>query len=309
MITNQQFNKEEDEIDLKELFLTIWKHKIKIILFSFIITLFSIFYAMSKPNNYTSSTTLIPQGETKQSLGGLGALAGIAGIDISGGSQINIGTSLQTILNDFTFQEKIITKYNLINKLKIDINNLVFPFNNDTFYNLLNKKDSSNNVIDIDINELKYNAFIKIKSIIKITTDKKSGIIQISSEHPDRFLAKELVKIYLIELTSQLRTIEMSNVNKKLEYYNNELARIQDINIKEQLSKIISGLVQKRVLSMANTYYNVTQFTLPQVAYIKDKTGPKRALIVIVSFITSLILGIFFVFLLEFIKRQKTKKI
>jgi len=307
MIANQNINRDEDEIDLKELFLTIWKHKIKIILFSFVITIFSILFAMSKPNSYISSTTLIPQGQAKQSLGGLGALAGIAGIDIGGGSQIDIGTSLQTILNDFTFQDKIITKYNLINKLKIDINHLVFPFNNDTFYNLLNKKDTSTK--KIDINELKYNAFIKIKSIIKITTDKKSGIIKISSEHPDRFLAKELVQIYLIELTSQLRTIEMSNVNKKLEYYNNELSRTQDINIKEQLSKIISGLVQKKVLSKANTFYNVTQFTLPQVAYIKDKSKPKRALIVIVSFITSIIMGIFLVFLLEFIRREKPEKV
>ncbi len=46
----------------------------------------------------------------------------------------------------------------------------------------------------------------------------------------------------------------------------------------------------------------VKQLTKPQVAYIKDKAGPKRALIIIVAFITSIILGIFFIFFREFIK-------
>ena len=42
-----------------------------------------------------------------------------------------------------------------------------------------------------------------------------------------------------------------------------------------------------------------------EFTYIKEKTEPKRALILVVSFVTSLILGIFMAFFLEFIKSNK----
>jgi uncharacterized protein involved in exopolysaccharide biosynthesis len=42
----------------------------------------------------------------------------------------------------------------------------------------------------------------------------------------------------------------------------------------------------------------------PYVPDIKDKVGPKRSLIVVVAFITSFILAIFLVFLIEFIRGE-----
>jgi capsular polysaccharide biosynthesis protein len=63
--------------------------------------------------------------------------------------------------------------------------------------------------------------------------------------------------------------------------------------------------MQKRVFSQANDYYFVSKLVDSRVAYIKEKTKPKRALILVVSFVTSIILGIFMVFFYEFIKGNK----
>jgi LPS O-antigen subunit length determinant protein (WzzB/FepE family) len=52
----------------------------------------------------------------------------------------------------------------------------------------------------------------------------------------------------------------------------------------------------------------VKQLTKPEVPYVKDKAEPKRALIVIVAFITSIILGIFLVFFREFLKSNKEEE-
>ena len=67
---------------------------------------------------------------------------------------------------------------------------------------------------------------------------------------------------------------------------------------------MISSLIQKKVLAQSNRYYNVQPVVMPSVANIMDKTKPKRGLILIVALITSMILGIFGVFFIEFLKNS-----
>jgi len=141
--------------------------------------------------------------------------------------------------------------------------------------------------------------------MISVTSDKESGIITLQVESPDRYLAKELVEIYLTELTNYLREMDMSNIQTQIDYYMSEIENVDEISMKDQLGQLASALIQKKVLSKANKYYNVKQLIKPQVAYIKDKTKPKRALVVIVAFITSLILGVFGVFFIEFLKQER----
>lgn len=298
---------QEDEIDLKELFGTIAKNRYKIVLFTFVATLLSVIYTLSLPNSYTSSTILTLQTKSKSSLSGLGALAGMAGIDIGGsGSGVDPSVSMQMILNDYTFQAYMIEKYDLVNRLQTPKENLVFALGYsgifDLFRSSVDVKDEER-----DIKEEIFNAYKNLTKIISLQTDQKSGVITLQAEYHDRFLAKEIVEIYLLELTSHLRTIEMQDVQKQIDYYNNELRNTLELSLKEQLSGIISGLVQKKVLSLASEFYNVAQLTKPQVAYVKDKTKPKRALIVVVSFVTSFILAIFIVFFREFLSSQKSE--
>jgi uncharacterized protein involved in exopolysaccharide biosynthesis len=301
-ITNMQ-KIEEDEIDLKELFSTIWSGKYKIAFFTFIITSLTIVYTLSIPNSYKSSVNLIPQTQAKSSLGGLGALAGIAGISLGGSGQMSADTSFNIILKDFAFEKNIIKKYNLIEKLIPNEKNLVFALGYDKVYKFLNDKSKKEEQKPQE--ELLYDAYKTLIKMISISADKKSGMINLSAESTDRFLAKELVTIYLKELTTHLRKIEMQDVQKQIVYYNTELDNCEDLSMKEQLGQLASGLVQKKVLSKANEFYNVKRLTLPQVAYIKDKSKPKRGLIVVVSFITSIILAIFMLFFMQFLKKDK----
>lgn len=294
---------EEDEIDLRELFNTILKNKFKIIAITFIITSLTIAYTLTIPNSYKSSIILAPQEQSKgTSLGGLSALAGIAGVDL-GGSSMDAYNSMNTILNDNSFQKMVIEKHNLVEKLtpKSMDKNLVFALGIRSLYDLL-KSDNKNKKSK---EELVFNTIKKLKKVVSLSSDKKSGAITMSVELNDRFLAKELLEIYLEESTTFLQTLDMKDINKKLSYYKKELSNINDIELKLQISQLISSLIQKKVLSSASEYYNVKVMTKPQVAFIKDKSKPKRSLIVVVSFVTSIILSIFLVFFLEFIKKDE----
>ena len=156
--------------------------------------------------------------------------------------------------------------------------------------------------------EIVFDTIKKLKKIVSLSSDKKSGAIILSIELQDRFLAEKLLKIYLAETTTYLRKLDMQDINKKLKYYKNELSNISDIELKTQISQLISSLIQKKVLSSASEYYNVRLMTKPYVPFIKDKSKPKRALIVIVAFITSIILSIFGVFFFEFLRNEEKKR-
>jgi len=301
---------QEDEIDLRELFNTILKYKYKILFFTIIITALTIVYTMSIPNSYKSEVILSPQGQSKSnSLGGLGALAGLAGVSLGGSSSMDAFSSLNTIINNNTFNKMMIKKYDLINKLSINNidKNLVFAMSNRIFYDLLN-----NNKIDEHINindeDRIYSTIQSLKGMINLSQDKKTSSITLSVNSKDRFLAKELLELYLKESTTQLEKLDMQDLEKKLKYYKEELSNTQDIELRTQLSQLVSSLMQKKVLSKASEYYNVRKITQAEVAYIKDKTKPKRGLIVVVSFITSLILAIFMVFFIEFLRGNKEEK-
>jgi len=140
-----------------------------------------------------------------------------------------------------------------------------------------------------------------------LSQDKKSSLITLSATFYDRTFSKELVDIYLKEMIKKIKDTDMKEIKKQIYYYKKELSSTSDVSLKEQLSKSISALMQKEVFSNANEYYFVKEIVGSKVAYIKDKAKPKRALILVVAFITSFILAVFGVFFYEFIKNSDDK--
>lgn len=295
---------DEDEIDLRELFITIKKYLKEIFLFVGIVVSITLMYVLSLPNSYQTSTVLAPQSQGKSSLGGLSALAGMAGIDIGGSSDVSTADYLSTILKDYNFNVMIIKKYDLINKIDGDDKNFVFALGFRGLYDLFHfdkSADTQNEEAQL------FNTYKKLDTIISFSADKKSGMINLSATSPDRILAKELVEIYLAEVTSHLRTIDMQDTDQKIAFYRDEMAKKDDVELKKNLATLVSSLIQKSVLAKSSEYYLVKPITKPEMANIKDKTKPKRALILIVSFVTAFILGIFAVFFYEFIKNTKNE--
>lgn len=298
--TNDQYIEDEEEIDLRELFNTILRYKYKIAMFSFGILIITLIYVLSIPNSYKSEIILSPQGDSKSAGGGLASLASLAGVSLGGADSKDPFTMMKTTLKDYEFNKNIIEKYNLIEKFE-NPQNLVFALGLDTFYSAP-KKDIEKK---ISIDEKIYNTNQVLAKTLNISSEKASGLITLSAEYTDRFFAKELVDIYLEELINKIKLQDMKEIDKQIEYYNKELNSTYDVSLKEQLSKSLSALMQKRVFSLANDHYFVSKLTDSRVSFVKEKTTPKRALILVVSFVTSIILGIFMVFFIEFIKSNK----
>ena len=308
---NQENNNiiQEDEIDLRELARTIAKHKKKLLVFAFLTTFLTILFTLSRPNIYSSQVVLISQDQSQSPTGGLSALAGMAGVDLGINNSLSADQAYQLYLNDYQWMRNFLLQTKLVDEInKKDADQRYhFALGYDSIYKLTHK--SADSTSDEDKEKLLFDTYQKVTKTLSIASDKKTSAITISYNDPDPVLAQHIVSEFLRYASTSLRKNDFSDIDKKLSYYNIELQKTNDLALKTQLSQSMSGLIQKKVLAQASDYYNVKIITPASVAYEKDKVGPKRGLIVVVSFITSLILGIFGIFFLEFIRKEESELI
>ena len=302
---------QEDEIDLKELFGTIWKNKFLIAAFTFIVTSLTIVYCVSLPNKYKSSIIFQAQGgDGKSNLGGLSSLAGLAGISMGGSSGENLGPKIELLVKDFVFNEKIVKKYKIdeiVNSDDFD-KDFVFTAGYRGIYDLFNGEKKGGEEPKTKEELIKDTVKMLTKGVINFSISKKEGFFTLEAEHSNKDFAKKMVDIYLKELVAELKNRDMETLEKKLSFYQEELAKTSDLELKGQLSEQIGTLLKKKVLSNVNELYLFELIIDSRVPYDDEKSGPKRALIVVVSFVTSIILGIFGVFFREFLQDSEEEK-
>ena len=303
---------QEDEIDLRELWVTLLKYKYKIVIFTIVVTFFGLVYTLSLPNSYKSYTLLAPQETKTPSIAGeLAAM--MSGISYGAGN-LDAFTSLKAILSDYSFNKAVIEKNGLVERINTTTKekNYLFAFGYDGVYSLLHPSDEiehdEHDEHDKDgrISEQKlFNAYRYLQGMLSISSDKKTSLITLSATSNDRFFAKEIVEIYLVALTEHLEEMEIIDATNKIKFYKQELASTKNIELRKEISSLISALVQKRVLSSANEYYIVSQMIAPRVAFASEKTGPNRKLMLIIIAMMSLMLGVFSAFLKEFIGKSR----
>jgi uncharacterized protein involved in exopolysaccharide biosynthesis len=299
---------EEDEIDLRELWQTILKGKKIIAIVTSVIVTLTLIYALKLPNVYKSQAILIPTESKGGSLGGLGGLAAMAGVSLGGGGSMTPDTAFSALLNDYNFMKKFVVDNGFVehyNNSDVD-KNYVFAFGYRGVYELFKSTPAEDE--NVDKEQLVYNTIKTIKNNLSISSDKKTGLITVSYSDSDREFAPVVVNAFLKDSSKYLIENNLRIIENKLKYFEKEMAKVDSYELKKSMSDMISSILQERVMTQSKVYYKSDLLTAPYVAYVKDKTKPKRGLILVVSFITSIILGVFLVFFLEFIKGNKEEE-
>lgn len=298
---------EEDEIDLRELFATIWNAKKFIAIFSFVVVFLTLIYALSKPNVYTVSSILVPTDAKQSSGGGLGGLAALAGVSIGGG-EVTPDIAYNTLLNDQGTMRELIKESNLTDLILEDhSNNYYFALGYRGIFDMFHSSSDEENSRSED--EKIFNAYKALKGMISVSSDKKTGMITLSVSDADMHFAKKVLLLFLDKASKILIQKDLDNINEKLAYYEKVSTKEHDLVVKQQLSSQMTALIQSKVTLLSSPYYKVKKLTEPVLPYYKDKTKPKRGLIMVVSFVTSIILAIFIVFFMEFIKNSRKEEL
>ncbi|MFW2601999.1 Wzz/FepE/Etk N-terminal domain-containing protein [Aliarcobacter butzleri] len=308
---------QEDEIDLKELFKTLWKYKIFILVFTFITTILSIIYVSLKTPTY-QVTALVELGSYKTE----------SDQDVIIDNADNLSKKLTTIFIDL--------RKNLENK-NFEITKIVTVKGMKNFIEISSEASSNTQAIEglnevIEhiksehtklLDDVKEKNEFDLKNIslnIKnIEDDKLKNIEKKIELYQQNILNLEEQMLSVTETLKNLNKLEPSiSALKLMEKRDISNAIISNksnlydlIEEKENLINIeINKLLdRKKILETLSLPHNLKNSEVVGSILVNEyPIKPKKSLIVVVSFVTGFILSIFLVFFIQFVNNMKKEE-
>jgi len=281
---------EEDEIDLVELWHIIWKRRRLITTLVIFVTLTTIAVSLLMKNIYRSEAVILPlESSPAGKLGEFAGLAAIAGMSLPVSSTT---AEIKARLSSRMLYARIIQKYSLLP--------LLFPDKWDPRKHCW-KNPENHPTIEDGIRSLR-------QSLVHVSVDRKTESITISVDFPDPQVASRLVQYILKELREIMARDAEARAERTLRELERTLPRVADPLIQQKIYTLMAQQIETISLAKATESFAFKVIDPPRVPDKKYK--PKRALMTAVAFVSSLFLGIFLAFFLEYIEnvRQRSSK-
>ncbi|MGR5306681.1 Wzz/FepE/Etk N-terminal domain-containing protein [Vibrio mediterranei] len=301
----------DDEIDLKELFLALWKGKWVILATTFVFAVGAVIFAISQPNTYKADTLLAPaessgQGGLAKVAGQLGGLAALAGVNLGGGESSQTELAVQ-VMKSRQFVDHFIKKHDLlvpimaVKEWDANSNTLVL---NDEMY------DESNNKWLREPKGLRgaepsaqeaYDVFIK--NMFSVIQDKESGLYTVSIEHFSPFLAQQWTTWLVEDINKVMRDRVIAESTQNLEYLAEQLTKTSVAEMQNAFYKIMEEQTKSLMLAEVQDEFI---FKVVDPAVVPElKAGPKRSLICILGTLLGGMLGVMMALILFFVRKSK----
>ena len=291
-----------DEIDLVEVLKKVYVEKKLIIKYSIISAFVGVVFALLQPNQYTSSTTFIPQLNSEVNSGGssLSGLASLAGINL-GGMEASSGlppslypqvvesvpfrldllsTKIQFNDNELTLREYFIEhkkSFDLIGTIKkytIGLPSLIIQF-----FNKEIKPISKSSLIYVS--EEDQLLFDSLSNLLALSINQKEGFITMSFTDKNNRIAAQIVKIAQTQLQKKIIEFKIKSSKELLDFtveqYNEKKLNFEILQDKRAIFvdeniNISSSLFQNklnRIESELSIAQNVVQQLATQVEQAK----------------------------------------
>jgi hypothetical protein len=305
-----QNNELNDEIDLRDLFFTLWRGKIYIILISIISVFLASFYLQSAERKYSVEYNVKPVSETKNSpaLSGLGGFASLAGIQLptSSDTDFNIFKELITApeVSEIIFENKKIIREIFRTEWDETSNNYSRPPKSkiQIFASNIKKVLTGN----IDVNYMPPNPrrlAIFINKNIKIGEDKVTGFLKFTSEtsKPELMLSLIIEATKASDMIMRQRYIGFST--EPLVFYKDKLRTARSREHREALAELIGKEEEKLMFASKGKHFIAEPYMNPTISLYP--TAPKPILILAFSLVLGLFLGAAFVLVRHTIKKDR----
>ena len=299
----------DDEINLRELFTVLWVGKIKIIAITAMFAIMSVFYALSVPNQYKASVSLVP---AQQQSGGIsGALAQLGGIASLAGVSLGSGDSsesqiAQRIMQSWSFIDDFIKSNNLeidifaaegwdraSGKLNIDED----LYNSGTTQWLV--KNEETNKVGMPSS---WRLFETFTEILSVSEDKKTGLVSMSIEYYSPQIAKQWLDMYISAINKHMQERQMAKVTRNIEYLEAQIAKTTIAEMQEVFYTIIEEQTKNKMVAEASPEYAFVAVSPSMVP--EEKSQPKRALICILGTLLGGMLSVLLVLIMHYTKKS-----
>ncbi|MEI8635516.1 GNVR domain-containing protein [Vibrio coralliilyticus] len=279
-----------------------------VIVTAVLFTIGGVWFALSQPNTYRASATLVSANDEKS--GGLaamasqfGGLASLAGINVGGGRTDDKSVSLAT-LESRKFINAFIDKYALLPILMAteywdkENNKLVL---NPEFYDgirWLNDPEDPEKSLE----PTAWQAYKKFKGVLNVSEATDTGIVSVSITHLSPYVAQQWTQWLVKELNLWMKEESLTETNRNIEYLEQQLDRTKVVDMQNVFYQLIEEQTKTLMLAEVKDEYAFKVIDPPVVP--EEKVGPKRALICILATLFGGILGVAIVLIRYAFRRE-----
>jgi uncharacterized protein involved in exopolysaccharide biosynthesis len=271
----------EREIDLVYLCFLLWNKRRFIAIFSSIVTLFGLLYALFARPLYYSEVIIAPKESQKNS----GTAALISKLGTFGGvvsTQLGVGNTdiarIEVIANGREVAGKVIDSLKLLpiiySKLWNDEANSWKPNKPEDIPTLLNGID-------------RYQ-----KDFIKVFVDKRNSTIKIGANSSSAILAEQIVRTHLAMLNQKLRDDVVIDAENNKKYLEKCLLLTSDPALKEKINNLISTEIERIMLVNSSSFDVLEKPIIPE-----KRIKPKRKMVLLCSIILGIAISLIIVVL------------
>ncbi|SFR51231.1 G-rich domain on putative tyrosine kinase [Marinobacter daqiaonensis] len=301
----------DDEIDLRELFATLWRGKWIIIATTFVFAVAGVAYALYKPNIYQASALLAPteddSGGLSRMAGQLGGLASLAGVNLGGGSA-NKTVIAREILQSRAFLTDFIHRHNLKVPLMAtegwDIEQEEWVYDREIY-----NPDTDEWAME-DGESLEPTDWDMVKKFredhLSVSENQENGMVTVSVKSLSPVAAKNWTDWLVRDINEHMRKRDIEEAEASIDYLEEKLNETNISGMQQVFYQLIES--ETRTVMLANAQKEYVFQTVDPAVVPQEKSEPKRALICIVATMLGGMLGVFIVFVIAFIRSGKQEK-
>ena len=295
----------DDEIDLRELFATLWRGKWIVIATTIIFAAAGVFYALSKPNIYQSSVLIAPVQDEGGLSGQLGGLASLAGISLgSGGS--NQTVMARAVLQSRAFLTDFIHRHNLIIPLMAsdawDMESEKWLINREVY-----NPEAGEWLTDEEGKSLKPTNWDMVKTFkenhLSMSSDEETGMVTLNIKSQAPPVAKDWAEKLVHDINEHMRAQDVEEAEARIAYLEEKLGDTNIAGMQQVFYQLIES--ETRTVMLTNAQDEYVFKTVDPAVVPQEKSEPKRALIAIVATMLGGMLGVFIVFVRAFVRSGK----
>ncbi|WP_231612764.1 MULTISPECIES: Wzz/FepE/Etk N-terminal domain-containing protein [unclassified Pseudoalteromonas] len=303
----------DDEIDLRELFITLWKEKFKIIFISIIFTTFSVVYSLSLPNIYKSEVLLTSAeqdsgGGLSSIVGQLGGIASLPGVKLGDNAGSNSKLLAIEILKSRQFSAEFIQNHNILADLmaakswnlasnKITYDSDIYDHDTDTWIREVSLPFKAR-PSPLEAHEI-------FKDIVNISENEVTGMLILSVKHISPYIAKQWADWLVEDINKVMKVRDVSEAEKSTAFLVEQLKETNISDMKSVLYRLIEE--QAKTIMFANVRDEYVFKTVDAAIVPEKKAEPSRALICILGALLGGIIGVFIVSLRYLVKGSEKR--
>lgn len=280
----------DDEINLKEIFLEIFRNRNFIILITSVFTLIGIIYSLLQPNIYTSNAVLMASGQNSSSQSNsLSSIASSAGLKIGSSGGVDNNQLVVQMVKSREFFKHLAAFEDVLPSI----------YASESF----DKKTGSLN-FDASIYDASKNSWVSKKPNILeayelydqsvfITHSINTGMIYLRVVHKSPIFAQSLCRLIISELNELSKNRAAIEASSSLDYLYEELSKTPQQEIKQSISALIEGQLRTKMLANVRNDYLVRTLDSPQLPH--KKSAPWRTLICLIFMFSGFLISLSYV--------------